>query len=76
MFQLGSLRPVAYEGDWGIRALLTGMRRFCWSPIFENDNPIALSHENGCSITLEPGGQVELAGAQLKTIHETCRRGA
>jgi glutamate--cysteine ligase len=73
VFQLGSLRPVAYEGDWGIRALLTGMSRFGWEPILENGNPIALSHENGCSITLEPGGQVELAGAQLQTIHETCR---
>jgi len=73
VFQLGSLRPVEYEGDWGIRALLTGMGRFGWEPILENGNPIALAHQNGCSITLEPGGQVELAGAQLETIHETCR---
>ena len=73
VFQLGSLRPVPYEGDWGIRALLIGMGRFGWEPIFENGNPIALAHENGCSITLEPGGQLELAGVQLQTIHETCR---
>ena len=73
VFQLETLRPVAYEGDWGIRALLTGMGRFGWVPILENGNPIALAHENGCSITLEPGGQVELAGAQLETIHQTCR---
>jgi glutamate--cysteine ligase len=73
VFHLETLRPVDYEGDRGIRALLTGMIRFGWEPILENGNPIALSHTNGCSITLEPGGQVELAGAQLQTIHETCR---
>jgi glutamate--cysteine ligase len=73
VYQLDTLRPVEYEGDRGIRALLTGMGKFGWDPILENGNPIALSHENGCSITLEPGGQVELAGAQLLTIHETCR---
>ncbi len=73
VFQLGTLRPVPYEGDWGIRALLIGMGRFGWEPIFENGNPIALAHANGCSITLEPGGQMELAGVQLQTIHETCR---
>ncbi|MDC0033383.1 glutamate--cysteine ligase [Alphaproteobacteria bacterium] len=73
VFQLGSLRPAPYDGDWGIRALLTGMDRFGWETVLENGDPIALTHENGCSITLEPGGQVELAGAQLETIHETCR---
>lgn len=73
VFQLGTLLPVPYEGDWGIRALFTGMGRFGWETVLENGNPIALTHKNGCSITLEPGGQVELAGAQLQTIHETCR---
>ena len=64
VFQLGTLKPAPYEGDWGIRALLEGMTRFGWEPIYEGENPIALKHENGCSITLEPGGQVELAGAR------------
>lgn len=72
VFHLETLQPAPYEGEWGIRALLTGMERFGWEPILENGNPIALAHENGCSITLEPGGQVELAGAQLETIHQTC----
>ena len=28
----------------------------------------------GESITLEPGGQIELSGAQLSNIHQTCTR--
>jgi len=72
VFNLETLTPAPYEGGWGIRALLEGMGRFGWEPILEDGNPIALSHAGGCSITLEPGGQVELAGAQLETIHQTC----
>ena len=30
--------------------------------------------KDGASITLEPGGQLELSGAPLRTIHETCER--
>jgi glutamate--cysteine ligase len=43
-----------------------------WKPKYEGDNIIALTKENA-SITLEPGGQFELSGAPLVTIHETCR---
>jgi glutamate--cysteine ligase len=72
VFQNDSFLTAPYEGDWGIRSLLEGLRRFGWEPVLENDNPIALQHANGCSITLEPGGQVELAGAPLENIHQTC----
>ncbi len=67
-----SLRRAPYEGDHGIGAILSGLvSRFGWQPIEEDGQPIALSLE-GCSITLEPGGQLELSGAPLKTIQETC----
>lgn len=72
VFHLETLQPAPYFGEWGIKALLEGMGRFGWEPVYEGDNPIALSHANGCSVTLEPGGQMELAGAQLETIHQTC----
>jgi glutamate--cysteine ligase len=39
--------------------------------VLENGNPIALTDGN-CSITLEPGGQFELSGAPLETLHQTC----
>jgi len=72
VFQKDTYFPAPYEGSWGIRSLLEGLQRFDWEPILEDGNPIALRHQNGCSITLEPGGQVELAGAPLENIHQTC----
>lgn len=64
--------PLAYEGNPGVRELLTAMQRFGWEPVSEDGNVIALNHEAGGTITLEPGGQVELSGAKLRTIHQTC----
>ena len=70
-YRLDDLRPLPYGGTFGIRAMLEGLQRFGWSPVTEKGNIIGLSKE-GQSITLEPGGQFELSGAMLKTIHETC----
>jgi glutamate--cysteine ligase len=71
VFRLGTLEPAPYDGDWGVRALLEGLMRFGWEAINEDGNPIAL-RQDGCTVTLEPGGQLELSGAQLETIHQTC----
>jgi glutamate--cysteine ligase len=71
-FSLSDLRPLPYEGPAGIRAMLEGLTRFGWDPVLENGNPIALT-KGGASITLEPGGQFELSGETLETLHETCR---
>ncbi|HEX6979137.1 MAG TPA: glutamate--cysteine ligase [Alphaproteobacteria bacterium] len=71
-FRLDDLRPVPYaDGTASIRNLLTGLTRFGWAPVAENGNVIALTRGE-TSITLEPGGQVELSGAPLETIHQTC----
>jgi glutamate--cysteine ligase len=51
--------------------LLEGMGRFGWQPVMEGENIIGNSL-NGASLSLEPGGQFELSGAPLKSIHETC----
>ena len=48
------------------------MLRFGWDPVMEAGNVIALENDARCSITLEPGGQFELSGAPLETIHQTC----
>ena len=69
-YHKATLKPLAYEGPDGIRAMLEGMTRFGWEPVVEGNNPIALLR-NKASITLEPGGQFELSGAPLKTVHET-----
>jgi len=67
--------PVPYEGRRGIRALLEGMQSLLgWEPIFDGDNIIGLADPvGGGAISLEPGGQFELSGAPLKSIHQTCR---
>ena len=70
-FRLDDRRRPAYAGPDGIQAMLTGMMRFGWQGVYEKDNLIALTR-GGASITLEPGGQFELSGAPLATIHEIC----
>jgi glutamate--cysteine ligase len=66
------LGSVPYEGERGIGAVLEKVaREDDWVPIFEGENLIALE-KDGASITLEPGGQLELSGAPLRTIFETC----
>jgi glutamate--cysteine ligase len=63
---------VPYEGERGIGVLLERIaREDDWERVYEGANVIALK-KNGASITLEPGGQMELSGAPLATIRETC----
>ncbi len=72
-FTVNDLRPLPYSGKHGIQALLTGLaEQFDWRPVMENGQPIALLDDTGASITLEPGGQLELSGALLDSIHDTC----
>ena len=65
--------PVPYEGKWGIRALLAGMRRkLGWEPIDDQGALIGLyDARGGGAISLEPGGQFELSGAPLDDAHAT-----
>lgn len=70
-FRLDDLRPPTFDGAQGIEALLTGLTRFGWEPVQENGRTIALLRD-GASVTLEPAGQLELSGAALETIHQTC----
>ena len=64
LFHKGTFRPVSYEGEQGIGALLEALRtRYDMRPIMEHDNIIGLLDDAGGSITLEPGGQFELSGA-------------
>jgi glutamate--cysteine ligase len=71
VYDLKTHKPIPYEGKPGIRQLLEGMGRFGWQPVKEGDNIIGNSL-NGASLSLEPGGQFELSGAPLRSIHETC----
>src|SRR6202012_2274867 len=73
VFSLEGHRPVPYEGRRGIRALLEGMQHLLgWEPIMEGPNIIGLLDvPGGRAISLEPGGQFELSGAQFETVHQT-----
>jgi len=67
--------PIPFEGDRGVAAILRELvDRHGWTPD-EPEKPgdpvIALRRANA-SITLEPGGQLELSGAPQFTIHQTC----
>jgi len=67
-----TLKPLPYDGPRSIRAMLEGLRdQFGWEGIFEGDNIIGLV-KDGANVSLEPGGQLELSGAPLVSIHETC----
>ena len=71
-FRLSDLKPLEYEGPDGIRELLMRLTRFGWEPVFEGDNVIALKSEDGGAVSLEPAGQLELSGAAVENIHQTC----
>ncbi|WP_114945223.1 glutamate--cysteine ligase [Microvirga calopogonii] len=77
-FYTADATPVPYDGAKGIRALLEGLQvRTGWAPIMEEGHPIGLADEvGGGAISLEPGGQFELSGAPLRTLHETARETA
>jgi glutamate--cysteine ligase len=72
-FTLDGHQPVPYQGRRGIRSLLEGMEHLLgWQPIMEGDNIIGLFDvTGGGAISLEPGGQFELSGAQLENVHQT-----
>ena len=63
--------PLPYDGPCSIKAMLEGLQRFDWAPVTEGGNLIALKRD-GASVSLEPGGQLELSGAPLENIHQTC----
>lgn len=72
LYCLNTFKALTYDGDSGIRAMLEGMQRFGWEPVLEGENVIALNAPGKGSVSLEPGGQFELSGAPLETVHQTC----
>ncbi|TYB82050.1 glutamate--cysteine ligase [Maritimibacter fusiformis] len=67
-----TLMPLPYDGPRSIKAMLEGLRdTYGWNPIYEGEHIIGLELK-GANISLEPGGQLELSGAPLGSIHQTC----
>jgi len=67
-----TLKPIPYEGERSVLAVLTGLRdAHGWAPVEEAGKLIGLE-KDGANVSLEPGGQLELSGAPLENIHQTC----
>jgi len=64
-------RAPSYDEQCGIRDLLGGLEQFGWQPVEEGGNVIALKGVDG-AVSLEPAGQLELSGAPLENLHQTC----
>ncbi len=71
VFKRDDFRAPSYDEPCGIRDMLMNMREFDWEPVEENGNVIALKGEDG-AVSLEPAGQLELSGAPLSNLHQTC----
>ncbi len=69
LFRSGTYDPIPYDGDAGVFALMDGLKRFGWDDVREGETLIGL-HRGGANVSLEPGGQFELSGAPLETIHD------
>ena len=66
----------SYDEKGGIRDLLMALTDYGWEPVIEvgpdgTKNVIALSGSDG-AVSLEPAGQLELSGAPLENLHQTC----
>ena len=75
LFHRDSVRPVAYDGDSGVEAMLNALCKVIGdkaTPIIEKGKIIGLKDGDGGSVSLEPGGQLELSGAPLSNLHQTC----
>lgn len=67
-----TLNPLPYAGERSIEAVLEGLRdRYGWNEVREGAHLIGLE-KDGANVSLEPGGALELSGAPLETIHQTC----
>ncbi len=71
VFKTKDHRAPSYGEPCGIRDLLGGMEQFGWTPVEEGGNVIALKGSDG-AVSLEPAGQLELSGAPLENLHQTC----
>jgi glutamate--cysteine ligase len=71
-FRKSDLKRPGYEGADGIRAIFEATAKLGWEPNEEAGNLVLLRNKDGASITFEPGGQLELSGAPLDTVHQTC----
>jgi glutamate--cysteine ligase len=71
VYKAPDFRAPSYDETCGIRDMLVGLTQFGWEPIEENGKVIALKGADG-NVSLEPAGQLELSGAAVENLHQTC----
>ena len=71
VFHREDKRAPSYDEKGGILDILLALRQFGWEPVEENGKVIAMRGEDG-TVSLEPAGQLELSGAPLENLHQTC----
>jgi len=71
VYRRADKRAPSYDEPGGIRDILLAMQEYGWEPVLEGGNIIAMSGDDG-AISLEPAGQLELSGAPLENLHQTC----
>ena len=71
VYRTADHRAPCYDEPGGIHDLLMALREFGWEPIEENGKVIAMGGADG-TVSLEPAGQLELSGAPLANLHQTC----
>ena len=68
-----NFHQLSYEVPNGIKDILLKFVKNGWNPKYDDKEKTIIALERfGENITLEPGGQIELSGAQLSNIHQTC----
>jgi glutamate--cysteine ligase len=71
VYRTSDHRAPSYDEPGGIRDLLMALTRYGWEPVYEGENVIALAGSDG-TVSLEPAGQLELSGAAVQNLHQTC----
>lgn len=71
VYKTADFRAPSYDEPCGIRDMLLNLQQFGWTPVEEGGKVIALKGEDG-AVSLEPAGQLELSGAPLENLHQTC----
>ena len=71
VYKRSDFHAPSYDETGGIHDILMNMQDFDWKPVEENGKVIAMSGSDG-TVSLEPAGQLELSGAPLVNLHQTC----
>ena len=71
VYKRNDFHAPSYDEEGGIRDILLSLKDFGWEPVEEGGKVIAMAGDDG-TVSLEPAGQLELSGAPLRTLHETC----